>query len=109
MIRSTSKWTDPDDFIGATRMGTPNRASNLEHRMQKVYRDAGIYTDGNETGSLHILRRTFATDCYYNKGIPLKTTAAYMGDRPETIMEYYIAAREKTVSADGQVQQIIRI
>ena len=32
-----------------------------------------------------------------------------MGDRPETIMEYYIAAREKTVSADGEVQQIIRI
>ena len=90
-------------------MGKPNTDSNLEHRMIKVYRDAGIYEGDNETGSLHILRRTFATDCYYNKGIPLKTIAAYMGDRPETIMEYYIAAREKTVSADGEVQQIIRI
>ncbi len=90
-------------------MGKPNTDTNLEHRMKKVYRDAGIYTGEDETGSLHILRRTFATDCYYNKGIPLKTIAAYMGDRPETIMTYYIAARERTVSADGEVQQIIRI
>ena len=109
LIRKYSRWTKPEDFIGATRMGKPNTDTNLEHRMKKVYRDAGIFTDEDETGSLHILRRTFATDCYYNKGIPLKTIAAYMGDRPETIMTYYIAARERTVSADGEVQQVIRI
>ena len=109
LIKKYSKWTKPEDFIGATRMGNPNTDTNLEHRMKKVYRDAGIYIGEDETGSLHILRRTFATDCYYNKGIPLKTIAAYMGDRPETIMTYYIAARERTVSADGEVQQVIRI
>ena len=32
-----------------------------------------------------------------------------MGDRPETIMTYYIAARDKIVSADGEVQQVVRI
>lgn len=109
LIRRYSKWTQPDDFIGATRSGKANTDTNLEHRMRKVYQDAGIFSDENATGSLHILRRTFATDCYYNKGIPLKTIAAYMGDLEETISRYYIAAREKTVSADGEVQQVVRI
>ena len=33
----------------------------------------------------------------------------HMGDRPETIMTYYIAARDKIVSADGEIQQVVRI
>lgn len=109
LIRKYSKWTGNDDYIAATRMGKPNTDTNLEHRMKKVFRDAGIFTGEQETGSLHIFRRTFATKCYYDLGIPLKTIAAYMGDRPETIMTYYIAAREKLVSADGEVQQVVRI
>lgn len=109
MIRHYSKWTKNQDYIAATRMGTPNTDTNIEHRMKKVFRDAGIFTDNNETGSLHIFRRTFATKCYYDLGIPLKTIAAYMGDKPETIMTYYIAAREKMVSADGEIQQVVRI
>lgn len=109
LIRLHSKWTGDDDYIAATRMGKPNTDTNLEHRMKKVFRDSGIFTGEQETGSLHIFRRTFATKCYYDLGIPLKTIAAYMGYRPETIMTYYIAAREKLVSADGEVQQVVRI
>lgn len=109
LIRQHSKWRGNNDYIAATRMGKPNTDTNLEHRMKKVFSDAGIFTGEQKTGSLHIFRRTFATKCYYDLGIPLKTIAAYMGDRPETIMAYYIAAREKQVSADGKVQQIVRI
>ena len=82
LIKQNSKWTKDQDFIAATRMGRPNTASNLEHRMKKVFRDAGIFTGEAETGSLHIFRRTFATKCYYDLNIPLKTIAAYKGDRP---------------------------
>lgn len=32
-----------------------------------------------------------------------------MGDLESTVMKYYIAAREKMISADGQVQHVIRV
>lgn len=108
-IRSETRWNKPNDYIIATRSGNPNTATNMEARIRRVFRDSGIFTGEQETGSLHIFRRTFATDCYYKKNIPLKLIAAYMGDLESTVLRYYIAAREKIVSADGKVQQVVRL
>lgn len=93
------------DLICITGSGNHNTASNLEHQMKRLYRLAGL--DIN-TGSLHILRRTFATRLY-RKTKDVKLVAAYIGDLESTVMKYYIAAREKVISTDGSVQQVIRI
>lgn len=108
-IRELSKWTSPEDFIAATRTGKANTATSMIARTRNVFQKAGIYVDDKETGSTHVFRRTFATVCYYERGIPIKTLAAYMGDLESTILKYYIAAREKMVSADDEIQQVIRL
>lgn len=73
--------------------------------MITLYRKTGLDYD---TGSLHILRRTFATRLY-RKTHDIKLVAAYIGDLESTVMKYYIAAREKVISLDGTVQHVIRI
>ena len=88
---------DEDDY-------SPVKA-RLEHQMKRLYRKAGLDID---TGSLHILRRTFATKLY-RRTKDVKLMAAYIGDLDSTVMKYYIAAREKVISTDGSVQQVIRI
>ena len=104
-IRQLLGEVHPEDLICVTATGKPNTATNLEHRMAVIYRDAGLDVSG---GSLHLLRRTFAT-WLYRKTLDVKLVAAYIGDLESTVMKYYIAAREKVVSADGTVQQVVRI
>jgi hypothetical protein len=56
-------------------------------------------------GSLHVLRRTLATDMYDN-GAPIKQIASYIGDSEATTEKYYIAVRKKIIS-EGKVTQIV--
>ena len=82
---------DPDAFIAVTRTGKLNTASNLEHRLEVVLKNAGI-EDVN--GGLHTLRKTFATDLY-EQGAKVEEVAAYIGDLESTTRKYYIAIRKK--------------
>ena len=104
LIKQNSANIEANDLICTTRTGKANTATNLEHRMKKIYRDAGIFAN---TGSLHILRRTFATQ-RYREGVPTKAIASYLGDLESTVMKYYITAREKVV-IDGEVHQIVDV
>lgn len=56
-----------DDFITITRTGKLNTASNLEHRMKVIMKNAGL-EDVN--GGLHIFRKTFATRMYESGARP---------------------------------------
>ena len=56
-----------DDFITITRTGKLNTASNLEHRMKVIMKNAGL-EDVN--GGLHIFRKTFATRMYESDARP---------------------------------------
>ena len=56
-----------------------------------MYKNAGLV---QYKSSLHILRRTFATNMYQN-GARIKDVAAYIGDLESTTEKYYIAVRKK--------------
>ena len=82
---------DPNAFIAVTRTGKLNTASNLEHRLEIVLKNAGIE---DVKGGLHTLRKTFATDLY-EQGAKVEEVAAYIGDLESTTRKYYIAIRKK--------------
>ncbi len=101
-IREETAYDKADDFIAPTKSGRCNTATNLEHRAAVIYRKIGLAELG---GSLHVLRRTFATNMYEN-GARVKEIAAYIGDLESTTERYYIAVRKKTVTAE-QVQYVV--
>lgn len=51
----------PDEFIVTTKTGKINTASNLEHRMKVIMKNAELQ---GVKGGLHIFRKTFATRMY---------------------------------------------
>ncbi len=91
-------------LIVRTRTGKPNTATNLEHRMATIFKNAGL-TDLK--GGLHIFRRTFATRMYEN-GARVKEIAAYIGDLESTTERYYIAVRKKILE-DGLAKQVVMV
>lgn len=104
LIREESRYVEDDDFITPTKTGACNTVTNLEHRAEAIYRAANLEELG---GSLHVLRRTLATNMYDN-GAPIKQIASYIGDSETTTEKYYIAVRKKIVS-DGKVTQIVPV
>lgn len=93
-----------DALIVTTKSGKGNTATNLEHRVATIFRNAGLT---ELTGGLHIFRRTFATKMY-EKGARVKEIAAYIGDLESTTERYYIAIRKK-VAVDGGIQQVVQL
>lgn len=92
----------PDDFVVITRTGQPHTTSSIEHRMETIYRNAGLT---HLKGGVHILRKTFATEMYEN-GARVKEIAAYIGDLESTTQRYYIAIRKKK-RIDGKEEHIV--
>lgn len=94
-----------DDLITPTMTGKMNTASNLEHRMKVIFKNAGLE---EVEGGLHILRKTFATQMY-ESGARVEEIAAYIGDLESTTRKYYIAIRKKLVTKNGAKKQIVRL
>lgn len=92
-----------DQYICLTRTGRPNTTSNLGNRNLALMKRAGL----PHKGDLHILRRTFATNCYRNGG-RTKQIAAYIGDLPSTAEKYYIAARDR-VDIGGAEEAVVML
>jgi len=92
-----------EELIVRTRTGKGNTATNLEHRMATIFKNAGL-VDLN--GGLHIFRRTFATNMY-EKGARVKEIAAYIGDLESTTERYYIAVRKKVKEGDKAKQVVM--
>ena len=95
---------DENAIIIKTRTGKPNTATNLEHRMAVIFKNAGL---ADLKGGLHIFRRTFATRMYEN-GARIKEIAAYIGDLESTTERYYIAVRKKIVE-NGETKQVVMV
>lgn len=93
-----------DEFITLTRSGRLNTASNLEHRMKTIMKNAGL---SDIKGGLHIFRKTFATRMYEN-GARVEEIAAYIGDLESTTRKYYIAIRKKVVSGK-EIKQVVKL
>lgn len=102
-IKSLVGKVSDEQYICLTRTGRPNTTSNLENRNCTIMKRAGL----NHKGGLHILRRTFATNCYRDGG-RTKQIAAYIGDLASTAEKYYIAARSK-VNIDGVDETVIML
>lgn len=100
-IKKKNKTSSDENYICITRTGKTNTTTNVEKRNETIMRNAGL----PYTGGLHILRRTFATNCY-QKGGRTKQIAAYIGDLPSTTEKYYIAARKK-VCIDGIEENVV--
>lgn len=103
-LYSASKCRGPNDLITPTNTGKMNTASNLEHRMKVVLKNAGLE---EIKGGLHIFRKTFATQMY-EKGARVEEIAAYIGDLESTTRKYYIAIRKKLVTRGG-TKQVVRL
>lgn len=95
---------DESALIVRTRTGKPNTATNLEHRMATIFRNAGL---ADLKGGLHIFRRTFATRMYEN-GARVKEIEAYIGDLESTTERYYIAVRKKIIEG-GEAKQVVMV
>lgn len=95
---------DMDDLITPTETGRMNSASNLEHRMKVILKNAGLQ---DIKGGLHIFRKTFATQMY-ERGARVEEIVAYIGDLESTTRKYYIAIRKKLVT-EGGVRQIVKL
>lgn len=93
-----------DDLITPTKTGHMNTATNLEHRMKVIMKNAGL---SDVKGGLHIFRKTFATQMY-EQGARVEEIAAYIGDLESTTRKYYIAIRKKFVTR-GEVKQIVKL
>lgn len=72
--------TSENDFICVTKSGKSNTATNLEHRMRVIFKNAELT---EYTGALHVFRRTFATRMY-EAGARVEDIAAYIGDLVST-------------------------
>ncbi len=103
-IKASRGAAEPDEFVALTKTGNINTASNLEHRLKIILKNAGL---GDIKGGLHILRKTFATTMYEN-GARVEQIAAYIGDLESTTKKYYIAIRKKAVSR-GKVTKIVKL
>lgn len=102
-IERTSQDVRADQYICLTRAGRPNTTSNLENRNHVIMKKAGL----PHKGGLHILRRTFAMNCYRNGG-RMKDVAAYIGDLTSTAEKYYVAARNR-VDVDGNTEVVVNL
>lgn len=91
LIKVQNTNTSENDFICVTKSGKSNTATNLEHRMSLIFKNAGLT---EYTGALHVFRRTFATRMY-EAGARVEDIAAYIGDLVSTTEKYYIAIRKK--------------
>ena len=103
-IKSRHMNATKDDFVIVTQTGKPNTTTNIEHRMETIYRNAGLT---HLKGGVHILRKTFATEMYEN-GARVKEIAAYIGDLESTTERYYIAIRKKRI-VDGKEEHIVAL
>lgn len=54
-IKKCAGLSDVEEFVVRTRTGRPNTATNLEHRMATIFKNAGM---AELKGGLHIFRRT---------------------------------------------------
>lgn len=103
-IRNHNMEASLDDFVVVTQTGKPNTTTNIEHRMQTIYHNAGLT---HLKGGVHILRKTFATEMY-EQGARIKEIAAYIGDLESTTERYYIAVRKKRL-IDGKEEHIVAL
>lgn len=104
MIRNRHIYISEEDFVIITQTGKANTTTNLEHRMATIYRNAGL---NHLKGGLHILRKTFASNCF-ERGNRTEYIAAYIGNLPSTCERYYISMREKRI-VDGKEEHIVTI
>lgn len=98
IIKSQNPISNEDDFICITKNGKVNTATNLEHRMVLIFNKIGLEKK-QYRGSLHILRRTFATRMF-KAGARIEEVAAYIGDLVSTTEKYYVAIREEIELGD---------
>lgn len=103
-IRNRHMEASQEGFVVVTQTGKPNTTTNIEHRMQTIYHNAGLT---HLKGGVHILRKTFATEMY-EQGARIKEIAAYIGDLESTTERYYIAIRKKRI-VDGKEEHIVTL
>lgn len=102
-LRSEKPHDEDSSLIVCTKTGKANTATNLEHRMATIFKNAGLL---ELKGGLHIFRRTFATRMY-EQGARTKEIAAYIGDLESTTEQYYIAIRKKIVEGNEAKQVVM--
>ena len=104
IIKTLNENTADNDFVCVTKTGKTNTATNLEHRMAVIFKNAGLT---EYSGALHVFRRTFATRMYED-GARIEDIAAYIGDLVSTTEKYYVAIRKK-VKLGQQTKHIVEL
>ena len=104
IVKTQNPFSTDNDFVCITKTGKTNIATNLEHRMSVIFKNAGLT---EYTGALHIFRRTFATRMY-EEGARIEDIAADIGDLVSTTEKYYIAIRKK-VKLEDKTKHIVEL
>lgn len=104
IIRNRHVTVSQDGFVVITQTGRHNTTTNIEHRMQTIYHNAGLT---HLKGGVHILRKTFSTEMYEH-GARVKEIAAYIGDLESTVERYYIAIRKKR-TINGKEEHVVAL
>ena len=102
-IKRVSSNTNPDDYILLSKSNNPTTPRLYDKRINEYLVEAGL---PSEVSGAHIFRRTLATKMYKD-GARVEDIAAYLGDRPETILAHYISLTQRIVS-DGEVINVVR-
>lgn len=102
-IKRVSSNINPDDYILLSKSNNPTTPRLYDKRINEYLVEAGL---PSEVSGAHIFRRTLATKMYKD-GARVEDIAAYLGDRPETILAHYISLTQRIVS-DGEVINVVR-
>ena len=92
-IKRVSSNTNPDDYILLSKSNNPTTPRLYDKRINEYLVEAGL---PSEVSGAHIFRRTLATKMYKD-GARVEDIAAYLGDRPETILAHYISLTQRNI------------
>lgn len=91
---------NPNDLIFTTETGAPAERTNVSRCLKAICRNAKTEL---QTGSVHALRHTFATELYWSGKIDLKTLSAILGHaKTSTTLDIYTSLlnRGGAINAD---------
>lgn len=102
-MRNVTDHKNPEDYILLNQRNHPTTPRLYDKRINENFAAAGLPSD---VSGAHIFRRTLATKMYKD-GARVEDIAAYLGDRPETILAHYISLTQRIIS-DGEVINVVR-
>lgn len=86
--RDQCTYTNPEDYVVATKYGTCNNLHNMYKRLNDILKRTGINKNDKAHGT-HMLRHTCASLLFENN-VPVEIIASILGNSPEVCRKTYV-------------------